>query len=164
MFIASPSIRDGVGRIFDLHRATIGEYYRNFRNNDTGYDVYLINCKGTEFYKIGISKNPQNRIYSMSTSNPYDLICILTIQLPNFKDAEYVEALFHETYSFYNKKNEWFTFSSKILGAVIKDMFDIYQTYNKYLGKYPEVICPLFIYDVNFVKSKEQNWHNSKYC
>lgn len=52
-----------------------------------GY-VYLIHMDGTTFYKIGMSLDPQIRLQTLQTGNPYPLKILRTQDVPDMRSAE----------------------------------------------------------------------------
>lgn len=79
--------------------------------------VYLIQIEGTDIYKVGFTKSdPQKRLESLQTANPFKLILVDYYQT---KRASKIEAAFHNRYST-NKLSEE---ESKILGEWFR--FDI---------------------------------------
>jgi hypothetical protein len=70
--------------------------------------VYLI--RGDDKYKIGIAKNPNNRICQLQTGNPSELKLIHAYQSEN---ASKIESALHNRYSFDKNIGEWFNLSIK---------------------------------------------------
>jgi transcriptional regulator of heat shock response len=82
--------------------------------------VYLIQLEGTNIYKIGYTKsNPQKRIESLQTGNPFKLILIDSYTT---KRATKVEAALHNRYRInkvdedeYKLLGEWFQFDNNMV-------------------------------------------------
>ncbi|MCJ1408012.1 hypothetical protein MMC19_002085 [Ptychographa xylographoides] len=77
--------------------------------------IYLIHMKGTMFYKIGMSLDPQLRMRTLQTGNPHPLQ-ILTTQL--VQDMRGAEINLHRQFEGHRVPNlnvrEWFDFSDGI--------------------------------------------------
>ena len=80
------------------------------------YKIYLIHCKFVDFYKIGISINPQKRLKQLQTGTPYEL-SIIYVHESKFPFK--VEKILHNTfaskkiadnyeYDFEKLMGEWF--------------------------------------------------------
>lgn len=76
--------------------------------------IYLIRCAETNTCKIGFSLNPQKRLSSLQTSNPYPLELIAA-----FEGTTLDESLLHARFSEYKLNGEWFTYNQEI-----QDYFD----------------------------------------
>lgn len=72
--------------------------------------IYLIKAEESSRYKIGISKNPQNRLRQLQTGNSekLDIIHIFESAI-----AKKVESALHNTYGSLRKSGEWFELSLK---------------------------------------------------
>jgi hypothetical protein len=72
--------------------------------------VYLIWAKGTRLYKIGVSRNPEERIKTLQGSSPHHLVL-----LHSFKTqfAEKAETAIHKGFGLDKKvtPGEWFELS-----------------------------------------------------
>lgn len=71
-----------------------------------GY-VYILNIYGTDYYKIGITRNPnvQCRISQIQTGNPFEVIPVDVRRLANYREAE---TYLHTVFSNYKVRGEWF--------------------------------------------------------
>lgn len=83
--------------------------------------VYLIQMGDTKYYKIGITKNINNRIKSLQTGNPLPLHTVTTIELGELymnlvKD---LEKQLHLLFSYCRKYGEWFKFENKEQDIII---------------------------------------------
>lgn len=83
--------------------------------------VYLIQMGDTKYYKIGITKNINNRIKSLQTGNPLPLHTVTTIELGELymnlvKD---LEKQLHLLFSYCRKCGEWFKFENKEQDIII---------------------------------------------
>ncbi len=81
---------------------SINKYCMNLKS------VYIVNMKGTTYYKIGNSENVENRIKQLQTSNPMDIILIISYKC---KRSELLEKTLHEIYKDKKIRGEWFIFN-----------------------------------------------------
>ena len=70
-----------------------------------GY-IYLMHGLGTEWYKIGLSKNPSVRAQSLGTKSPFQIEILKTYKTKNMKPEE---EYWHERFSSKRTEGEWFT-------------------------------------------------------
>jgi predicted XRE-type DNA-binding protein len=78
--------------------------------------VYVIQCEGTHYYKIGSSFNPNERLKNMQTGIPFDLKLIFSVE-KEFANA--VELMAHLEFGDHRVRAEWFTFSQPAIDKVI---------------------------------------------
>jgi hypothetical protein len=80
--------------------------------------IYLIQSTDSGLYKIGISKNPNKRIFELQTGNGerLKLIHIFETEFP-FK----LETALHNRYSHISKYGEWFDFDLEIESNFLKE-------------------------------------------
>lgn len=102
-----------------------------------GKFIYLIHAEGTNLYKIGISNNPEKRLKSLQTANPYSLKLIFSIKVKNAFD---VEKILHRTFS-YCKLNEN---SEEIIGEWFNLSLDDISSFKEQ--------CKLIELNVEFIK------------
>lgn len=69
-----------------------------------GY-VYLMQAKGTDLYKVGMSTNPQYRLVQINVDSPHDIVLLHTILVNNMRQ---VEEWWHRLFRSRNVKLEWF--------------------------------------------------------
>lgn len=65
--------------------------------------VYLIKC--SIYYKIGYSKNPNNRLKTVKTHNPLDVKLFATLKTDNYLS---IEKELHNLFANKNSRREWF--------------------------------------------------------
>lgn len=65
--------------------------------------VYLI--KSSIYYKIGFSKNPNSRLKTIKTHNPFEVVLLATLKTDNYLQ---IEKELHGYFSNKNSKREWF--------------------------------------------------------
>jgi len=88
---------------------------RKGRKKGSGY-VYLVHCDGSDFYKIGRSKNEyEARLSSLQTGCPYDLFMIKVWDAVDFIS---LEKLIHEELEPHHHRGEWFVFNERELLSV----------------------------------------------
>lgn len=98
--------------------------------NTDGY-VYIVQCIGFNYYKIGISKNDyHNRISSMQTGCPFELNMINAFHCVNYSE---IEINLHKKYSKKRISGEWFELDEN-------DLLDIY----KFIGNNTKTQLTLF--------------------
>lgn len=109
-FFAGPSTRvDITGRDWPKSKAKAEKYPRKSvlasrPTDDTDY-VYIIRAGRTNLYKIGISNDPQGRLDSLQTANPYKLKLIHVFKADNAAAAEEeLHRLLHNN----RMEGEWF--------------------------------------------------------
>ena len=89
------------------------------KNKGSGY-LYLVRCKGFDFYKIGISKiSIEHRLSSLQTGCPFDLEVLHVGYAIGYKS---IEVLLHNKYRQYSERGEWFKLNDKLVSEVIKDI------------------------------------------
>ena len=74
------------------------------RKNRSGL-VYLIKAIGTNYYKIGRTKDIETRLETLQKSSPFDLSLILAIET---SDSLALEKYFHDKYNDCRVRGEWF--------------------------------------------------------
>jgi hypothetical protein len=87
----------------------------NRKKTKVGY-VYFIRCENTNFYKIGVSTNPYNRLQSIDSGNPFELNIL---SLHKLIDPYGVELELKEKYSNYNCKKEWYSLTIDIAKEIM---------------------------------------------
>ncbi len=70
--------------------------------------IYLIRCSENSFYKIGISKNVEQRLKQIQTSSP-DKVYLVHKYESSY--ASKIERALHNFYKSYHRNNEWFELS-----------------------------------------------------
>lgn len=107
--------------------------YSNYKKGDNV--IYFINCIGTDFYKIGITKNINHRISNINSSNPHKIKIINAWKSSKYKEFEQILL---KSLSYYNIKGEWFVLTDKIAKEIAK-----IQDYNdliKFKGRYSNTL------------------------
>lgn len=104
-------------------------------DNEEGY-VYVMECRETCYYKIGISKeNIQKRMRGIQSSSPFEISIYLGRRIPNYKA---IEVMLHQYYSSQNIRGEWFSFLEHELpdiDRVIDTFLHFFRTNKKPLVK-----------------------------
>ena len=73
--------------------------------------VYIINLKGTNFYKIGLSGNLTQRLKQIQSYNPLKIKLSVAEVFP-YSVANKIEKRLHEKYKTFCVHGEWFEFES----------------------------------------------------
>ena len=68
-------------------------------------NVYIIKCQNTNFYKIGVSDNIEDRLKSLQTANPRKLILVSGFIC---KEPFKLEKIIHSQYKNERREGEWF--------------------------------------------------------
>lgn len=100
--------------------------------------VYIIRTEGTNFYKIGRTKNVEQRIYSLRTANPYPVEVVLACRID---EAFKVEAYLHYKLQRYSIRGEWFELPKDILDKIKDKLYVLDKPCTckyHYQGKYVE--------------------------
>ncbi len=84
--------------------------------------VYLIRCGETDYYKIGVSDNPVERLANLQSANPIELHLIATCGFDSKLAAIRAEQDSHRNLAKYNVRGEWFEFKPKTVSQLIHDM------------------------------------------
>lgn len=77
--------------------------------------VYLIQCAGTEYYKIGFAFNPNSRLSSLQTGSPHKLNLVLSHWTPDRTYAKMTEEGLHRVFKKWHVDLEWFKFPDDIV-------------------------------------------------
>ena len=75
--------------------------------------VYFIKSSCNKFVKIGYSKDPTTRLKELQTANPYKLSIVFTCE-----GGYQTEIGFHELFSQYRTRGEWFSITGKLKVAM----------------------------------------------
>ena len=73
-------------------------------------------------YKIGISKNPESRLKSLQTSNPYELELVFVWQTFKSHEANFLERECHNQFDTYRKRGEWFDMPNYLMESFVSDV------------------------------------------
>lgn len=65
--------------------------------------VYVIRCE--QFVKIGKTTQKENRLATMQTANPFDLV---TVAIIDADDGDGLEKALHKRFARYRHRGEWF--------------------------------------------------------
>lgn len=95
------------------------------RKKTNGY-VYLIHCKETTFYKIGISKNSYGaRLSQIQSCCPFELEMVHVIHSVNYLN---LEKELHYKFKDKRVRGEWFDLDQASLNTVMKYLQDAHQS------------------------------------
>lgn len=88
----------------------------------SGY-LYVLNARGTDLYKIGISGNINRRLRDISASSPLPILMCFSILI---KNPHQQEAFLHKYYSDFYFKNDWFSLSQEKFKE-LHSFFDLWK-------------------------------------
>lgn len=77
-------------------------------------DLYIIREIGTNLYKIGVSNNPEERLFGLQSANAHKLEIVVTIT-----EGEEYEHILHQIFREYNIRGEWFSISTLTLFSIL---------------------------------------------
>lgn len=111
-----------IAELFDYSRASPEEratayakYNKYLKEDAAPRYLYLIRCKGTHYYKIGITNDLVKRIATHQTGSPYELSLVLYAEadLDDYlgKEIAYLESFLHKNYASLRVRGEWFHFN-----------------------------------------------------
>ena len=84
--------------------------------------VYLIRCGDTNYYKVGISENPNERLVCLQASNPHPLTVVALCLVGCKAEATRVEGETHRNLSKYHVQGEWFELPDDVVAQLTMDM------------------------------------------
>lgn len=87
--------------------------------------LYLVHCRGTDYYKIGISDSPPMRLASLQSSCPLKLDILMTCWFNDRSSALEAEQDCHLSLQQYRMHGEWFEFGLEVASSVKKNMLDV---------------------------------------
>lgn len=83
-----------------------------------GHKVYILRTLGTNYYKIGRTKNFPARLSELQTGTPFTLEVVGIYEVG---DAFYVETYLHHKLKSYRTRGEWFEFTEDNI-ITLKDL------------------------------------------
>ncbi len=98
----------------------------NKNNHPNGY-IYFIRAKDTNFYKIGVSRNPKRRICDIDSYLPFDLE-ILSIHY--FNNVYDIETNISNKLESYKIRREWYNLSINQAKEIMIDLYNLNIEYN----------------------------------
>lgn len=87
------------------------------------YIYFIQSCDEVGLMKIGISKDPEKRLASLSTGNGSKLKLKATLKCPSSMSGRDVETQLHRIFEYSWTRGEWFT-SSKPLRELVNQIKD----------------------------------------
>jgi hypothetical protein len=95
-------------------------------------NLYIIRCGDTQLFKIGISKNSNNRIKQLQTGNPNKLKLLFDFKINDKYNvsASQIESTIHHFIKEYNNKhvlNEWFKLTDNEVVYIAKCLLDNFE-------------------------------------
>ena len=67
--------------------------------------LYIIHLEGTDYYKIGVSQNPERRIRDLQSATPFNII---SLYCEYYRGVYEIEECIHELIKENYVKSEWF--------------------------------------------------------
>jgi hypothetical protein len=88
--------------------------------------VYILSLdKNPNVCKIGISKNPTQRVKNLQTGSPEKIIVFRAWSFDQMRDARKYEAIMHVALLDYKKFGEWFSVSPNQASALFMSIFQM---------------------------------------
>tara|TARA_R110001592_G_scaffold305605_1_gene578221 strand:- start:46 stop:486 length:441 start_codon:yes stop_codon:yes gene_type:complete len=114
----------------------IFEKYKCFDNRNI---VYIVNAKGTDFYKIGRSRKLFGRLNEFNCGCPLKLSVIHLMEFDTWADAMKTEKKLHKIFKYRNHKLEWFKLNDECISLIkdIKSYDDVVIVEYKLYGRLP---------------------------
>lgn len=78
--------------------------------------IYVIGTDTKQ--KIGISHNTKQRLQTLQTGNPENLVIHHTIEVPDNR-ARLMERMLHKDYSYLRLKGEWFSMKPELAKSIL---------------------------------------------
>lgn len=72
------------------------------------YYAYLIQCVGTNYYKIGTAHSPEEKLKELQIGSPYPLKLVLACRMLSKDEAATAENQIYKTLKKYSVRGEWF--------------------------------------------------------
>jgi hypothetical protein len=88
--------------------------------------VYIVSST-RHYFKVGVARNPEQRLASLQTGNPEALHIEALIKCPSEKAAYGLESVLHRRFVRRHMRNEWFKFS-KTKSRIKKEREKVYNT------------------------------------
>ena len=88
-------------------------------NQDNSCNVYLMHDLANDYYKIGISNNPQYRERTLQSEKP-TIELVIAKEFPVRRIAEAFESALHKTYEAKRLRGEWFRLDANDVQDLIK--------------------------------------------
>jgi predicted GIY-YIG superfamily endonuclease len=116
-----PKNKDGNYIIIPKKKNYSGVSSVNKSKFPNGY-IYFIRCSNTDFYKIGVSKNPKRRICDIDSYLPFDLE-ILSLHF--FKDVYDIEKEISNKIKLYNIRREWYLLDMEKAKEIMIELYNL---------------------------------------
>ena len=89
------------------------------------YQIYIIKCSGTDYYKVGVSENALDRVKGLQTGCPFDLTVEMTCTMPSRLAAYTAEAQIHQTLCNQRVRGEWFELDETTVRILKQNMIEV---------------------------------------
>lgn len=78
--------------------------------------LYILNCIGTDYRKIGITDNPNKRLCELQVGCPFEL---QIERLYVYKNSKRLEYILHNALAIHNVRGEWFNISLEDIDTIM---------------------------------------------
>ena len=92
-------------------------------DNNSGV-IYVVEMEGTNYYKIGKTRNLPGRMAAMQAGNPFPLKVRFSINAVGYSS---LEKLLHKKYVAFGISGEWFAFNDEKVQEVINEIKELCQ-------------------------------------
>lgn len=103
---STPTIREAVEGVLNLR---FGPAYC--------YLAFYGTAGSAAYLKVGMSRHPEERLYSMSTGNPLDCLWVYVCELPSTRAAYHVEQQILRHMASHKRRGEWISLGAIDSGA-----------------------------------------------
>lgn len=87
------------------------------------YNVYIIGCRNTLYYKIGLARDVSKRLADLQVSCPHQLYLVKSVSKANIKTARKLEHWIQWKLNKFSIHGEWFELNNDYLNKVEEYLF-----------------------------------------
>lgn len=114
----------------------LNEFSSNEDIKDISGFIYLVHIKGSNFYKIGYTKNVIKRLATLQTANALELVIVE--RFFSLK-ARYLEKEIHKYYESQRVRGEWFQFSEEQVKNFVSTINNLDKRGDEYIQEVIEI-------------------------
>lgn len=114
----------------------LNEFSSNNVIKDISGFIYLVHIKGSNFYKIGYTKNVIKRLATLQTANALELVIVERFFSLN---ARYLEKEIHKYYESQRVRGEWFQFSEEQVKNFVSTINNLDKGGDEYIQEVIEI-------------------------
>lgn len=114
----------------------LNEFSSNEDIKDISGFIYLVHIKGSNFYKIGYTKNVIKRLATLQTANALELVIVERFFSLN---ARYLEKEIHKYYESQKVRGEWFQFSEEQVKNFVSTINNLDKGGDEYIQEVIEI-------------------------